>query len=120
MVYMCLLNLLLIIDRILDIIGITYVSCLNEDGPEAWHVQVFRSIDSNSVKGFPKDPKDATSRDLVCRKNVLIDMSIHTAYVKAICAAQHFIYIENQYFLGSSYNWTNHRDLGEELTFRVN
>ncbi|CAL5382675.1 unnamed protein product [Camellia sinensis] len=39
-------------------------------------------------------------------------MSIHTAYVKAICVAQHFIYIENQYFHGSSYNWTNHRDLG--------
>lgn len=103
---------LLIIDRIPDIIGITDVSCLNEDGPEAWHVQVFRSIDSNSVKGFPKDPKDATSRNLVCGKNVLIDMSIHSAYVKAIRAAQHFIYIENQYFLGSSYNWTNHRDLG--------
>ncbi|KAI7991354.1 Phospholipase D beta 1 [Camellia lanceoleosa] len=62
MVYMCLLNLLLIIDRILGIIGIIDVSCLNEDGPEAWHFQVFRSIDSNSVKGFPKDPKDATSR----------------------------------------------------------
>ncbi|CAL5437253.1 unnamed protein product [Camellia sinensis] len=92
---------LLIIDRIPDIIGITDVSCLNEDGPEAWHVQ-----------GFPKDPKDATSRNLVCGKNVLIDMSIHTAYVKAIRAAQHFIYIENQYFLGSSHNWTNHRDLG--------
>ncbi|THG15055.1 hypothetical protein TEA_019355 [Camellia sinensis var. sinensis] len=81
--------------RIPDIIGITDVSCLNKDGPEAWHVQ-----------------------DLVYGKNVLIDMSIHTAYVKAICAGQHFIYIENQYFLGSSYNWTNHRDLGEELTFR--
>ncbi|THG18441.1 hypothetical protein TEA_023785 [Camellia sinensis var. sinensis] len=80
---------LLIIDRIPDIIGITYVSCLNEDGPEAWHVQ-----------------------NLVCGKNVLIDMSIHTAYVKAIRAAQYFIYIENQYFLGSSHNWTNHRDLG--------
>ncbi|XP_028076174.1 phospholipase D beta 2-like isoform X1 [Camellia sinensis] len=119
MVYMCLLNLLLIIDRIPDIIGITDVSCLNKDGPEAWHVQFFRSIDSNSVKGFPKVPKDATSRDLVYGKNVLIDMSIHTAYVKAICAGQHFIYIENQYFLGSSYNWTNHRDLGAKNLIRM-
>lgn len=25
-------------------------------------VQIFRSIDSNSVKGFPKDPKEATSK----------------------------------------------------------
>lgn len=53
-------------------------------------------------------------QNLVCGKNVLIDMSIHTAYVKAIRSAQHFIYIENQYFLGSSYNWDSHRDLGKE------
>uniref|UniRef100_A0A2N9GN39 Phospholipase D n=1 Tax=Fagus sylvatica TaxID=28930 RepID=A0A2N9GN39_FAGSY len=86
--------------------------CQSQNDPEGWHVQVFRSIDSNSVKGFPEDPKDATSRNLVCGKNVLIDMSIHTAYVKAIRAAQKFIYIENQYFLGSSYNWDSHKDLG--------
>jgi len=48
---------------------------------------------------------------------VLIDMSIHTAYVKAIRAAQHFIYIENQYFIGSSYNWSSYKDLGEEPIF---
>ncbi|KAG4906713.1 hypothetical protein JHK82_055361 [Glycine max] len=74
--------------------------------------KIFRSIDSNSVKGFPKEPKDASSMNLVCGKNVLIDMSIHTAYVKAIRAAQHYIYIENQYFIGSSYNWSQHKDLG--------
>eukprot|EP00268_Persea_americana_P009256 TRINITY_DN13693_c0_g1_i4.p1 TRINITY_DN13693_c0_g1~~TRINITY_DN13693_c0_g1_i4.p1 ORF type:complete len:846 (-),score=170.79 TRINITY_DN13693_c0_g1_i4:245-2782(-) len=102
---------LLKIERIPDIIGPNAPSS-NENRPENWHVQVFRSIDSNSVKGFPKDPKEATSRNLVCGKNVLIDMSIHTAYVKAIRAAQHFIYIENQYFLGSSYNWSSHNDLG--------
>ncbi|CAN6980310.1 unnamed protein product [Brassica oleracea var. botrytis] len=39
-------------------------------------------------------------------------MSIHTAYVKAIRSAQHFIYIENQYFLGSSFNWHSHNDVG--------
>lgn len=55
------------------------------------------------------------TQNLVCGKNVFIDMSIHTAYVKAIRAAQHFIYIENQYFLGSSYNWANYKNLGEEL-----
>jgi len=51
-------------------------------------------------------------QNLVCGKNVLIDMSIHTAYVKAIRAAQHFIYIENQYFIGSSYDWNAHKDIG--------
>jgi phospholipase D1/2 len=45
---------------------------------------------------------------------VLIDMSIHTAYVKAIRSAQHFIYIENQYFIGSSYNWNSNKDVGKE------
>lgn len=54
-------------------------------------------------------------QNLVCGKNVLIDMSIHMAYVKAIRAAQHFIYIENQYFIGSSYNWSSNKDVGEEI-----
>lgn len=103
---------LLKIERIPDIIGLNDSPYLNDNDPETWHVQIFRSIDSNSVKGFPKDPKVATSKSLVCGKNVLIDMSIHTAYVKAIRAAQHFIYIENQYFLGSSYNWDSNKDLG--------
>ncbi|KAI0520272.1 hypothetical protein KFK09_007743 [Dendrobium nobile] len=101
---------LLKLERIAEIIGPN--DYLNDNDPESWHVQIFRSIDSNSVKGFPKDPKVATSKNLVCGKNVLIDMSIHTAYVKAIRAAQHFIYIENQYFLGSSYNWDSNKDLG--------
>ncbi|XP_022770329.1 phospholipase D beta 2-like [Durio zibethinus] len=104
---------LLRIERIPDIIGVSDFP-INENDPEAWHVQIFRSIDSNSVKGFPKDPKDATSKNLMCGKNVLIDMSIHTAYVKAIRAAQHFIYIENQYFIGSSHNWNSHKDLGAD------
>ncbi|XP_050229628.1 phospholipase D beta 1-like [Mercurialis annua] len=95
-----------------QIIGIAEASCQDENDPECWHVQVFRSIDSSSVEGFPDDPKDAPSRNLLCGKNVLIDMSIHTAYVKAIRAAQSFIYIENQYFIGSSYNWDDHEDLG--------
>ena len=45
---------------------------------------------------------------------MLIDMSIHSAYVKAIRSAQHFLYIENQYFIGSSYNWRQYKELGKE------
>lgn len=41
-------------------------------------------------------------------------MSIHTAYVQAIRSAQHFIYIENQYFVGSSYAWSSDQDAGTE------
>ncbi|GKA29524.1 phospholipase D beta 1-like protein [Tanacetum coccineum] len=70
---------LLKLERISDKLGIDEAHCTSEQDPESWHVQVFRSIDSNSVKGFPKDPKEATSKNLVCGKNVLIDMSIHTA-----------------------------------------
>ncbi|KAL7160219.1 hypothetical protein ABFS83_01G078800 [Erythranthe nasuta] len=99
-------------ERIPDMMGITEAATVRAGDPETWNVQVFRSIDSNSVRGFPKNPKQASSKNLVCGKNVLIDMSIHAAYVKAIRCAQHFIYIENQYFLGSSYNWANYRDLG--------
>jgi hypothetical protein len=48
---------------------------------------------------------------------VLIDMSIHTAYVHAIRAAQHYIYIENQYFIGSSFNWDSNKDLGNKTLY---
>ncbi|XAR63129.1 Phospholipase D [Bertholletia excelsa] len=103
---------LLRLERVPDILAVSDVPCITDDDPESWHVQIFRSIDSNSVKGFPKDPKEAISQNLMCGKNVLIDMSIHSAYVKAIRSAQHFIYIENQYFIGSSYNWSSYKDLG--------
>ena len=49
---------------------------------------------------------------LVWGKSVAIDVSIQMAYVKAIRSAQHFIYIENQYFLGSSYNWPDYDTAG--------
>ncbi|TVU31948.1 hypothetical protein EJB05_23660, partial [Eragrostis curvula] len=103
---------LLSIERIPEIVSINDATYFSDNDPETWHAQVFRSIDSNSAKGFPKDPREATTKNLVCGKNVLIDMSIHTAYVHAIRAAQHFIYIENQYFIGSSFNWDSHKDLG--------
>ncbi|GJN19949.1 hypothetical protein PR202_gb07269 [Eleusine coracana subsp. coracana] len=103
---------LLSIERIPEIVNINDAAYFDDNDPETWHVQVFRSIDSNSAKGFPKDPREATRKNLVCGKNVLIDMSIHTAYVHAIRAAQHFLYIENQYFIGSSFNWDSHKDLG--------
>ncbi|KAL6847666.1 hypothetical protein ACP4OV_022692 [Aristida adscensionis] len=103
---------LLWIEKIPDIVAVDDEIYSNDNDPERWDVQIFRSIDSNSVKGFPKDPREATSKNLLCGKNVLIDMSVHRAYVNAIRSAQHFIYIENQYFLGSSFNWDSHKDVG--------
>lgn len=52
---------------------------------------------------------------LLWGKSVAIDISIHMAYIKAIRSAQHFIYIENQYFLGSSYNWPDYKTAGNYL-----
>ncbi|XAR73730.1 Phospholipase D [Bertholletia excelsa] len=85
-----------------------------EDDPENWHVQIFRSIDSGSVKGFPKTVDVAESQNLICSKNLVIDKSIQTAYIQAIRSAQHFIYIENQYFLGSSYAWPAYKNAGAD------
>lgn len=40
-------------------------------------VQIFRSIDSNSVRGFPKDPKEATQ---MVRKGLVIDSTLFVAF----------------------------------------
>ncbi|XP_023545432.1 phospholipase D delta-like [Cucurbita pepo subsp. pepo] len=85
-----------------------------ENDPNNWHVQVFRSIDSGSLRGFPKDVFQAELQNLVCAKNLVIDKSIQTAYIQAIRSAQHFIYIENQYFLGSSFAWPAYKEAGAD------
>ncbi|MBA0619834.1 hypothetical protein Godav_005633 [Gossypium davidsonii] len=94
--------------------GDSVVHVREEKDSENWHVQVFRSIDSGSVKGFPKDVKQAAAQNLICGKNLKVDMSVHTAYIKAIRSAQHFIYIENQYFIGSSYYWPSYKNAGAD------
>lgn len=53
-------------------------------------------------------------QNLLSGKNLKIDKSIHSAYVKAIRSAQHFVYIENQYFVGSSYFWPTYKNAGTE------
>uniref|UniRef100_A0A7N2MZN3 phospholipase D n=1 Tax=Quercus lobata TaxID=97700 RepID=A0A7N2MZN3_QUELO len=71
-----------------------------EDDPENWHVQVFRSVDSGCLEIFP------------ATQNLVVEKSIQSAYIQAIRSAQHFIYIENQFFLGSSYAWQSDKDPG--------
>jgi phospholipase D1/2 len=72
---------------------------------EAWNVQLFRSIDGGACFGFPNSPEIAAQSGLVTGKNNVLDRSIQDAYIHAIRRAKHFIYIENQYFLGSSFGW---------------
>ncbi|EPS66999.1 hypothetical protein M569_07777, partial [Genlisea aurea] len=86
----------------------------DERDKENWHIQVFRSIDSGSVKGFPKTVASAVEQNLVCSKKLVIDRSIQLAYINAIRSAQHYIYIENQYFLGSSYAWPSYKNAGAD------
>ncbi|KAM0852684.1 hypothetical protein ACQ4PT_051595 [Festuca glaucescens] len=75
------------------------------DDQEAWNVQLFRSIDGGAAFGFPSTPEAAARSGLVSGKNNTLDRSIQDAYIHAIRRAKHFIYIENQYFLGSSFGW---------------
>ncbi|XP_062217991.1 phospholipase D delta-like isoform X3 [Phragmites australis] len=87
---------------------------LPEDDPECWHAQVFRSVDSGSVKGFPRpwETQEMVQNHLLCDKNLAVEQSIHAAYITAIRSAERFIYIENQYFIGSSYAWPSYRHPG--------
>ncbi|KAJ4954183.1 hypothetical protein NE237_031015 [Protea cynaroides] len=75
------------------------------DDHESWSVQLFRSIDGGAAFGFPSTPEDAARAGLISGKNNIIDRSIQDAYINAIRRAKHSIYIENQYFLGSSFSW---------------
>ncbi|XP_035538720.1 phospholipase D alpha 1-like [Juglans regia] len=80
------------------------VTSLNDT--ETWNVQIFRSIDGGAVFDFPEKSDDAYAVGLVSGKDNIIDRSIQDAYINAIRRAKNFIYIENQYFLGSSFGWS--------------
>ncbi|KAL9167475.1 hypothetical protein ABFS82_05G100600 [Erythranthe guttata] len=71
-----------------------------EGDPENWHIQIFRSVDLESVDGFPKNVLAAKEQNLVLVNKWAIDRSIQMAYIQAIRSAQRFIFIENQYFIG--------------------
>ncbi|WVZ51178.1 hypothetical protein U9M48_002343 [Paspalum notatum var. saurae] len=83
----------------------------NQNAAESWNVQVFRSIDSSAVAGFPEDPDEAARRGLVTgEEGAAVERSIQDAYIHAIRRARFFIYIESQYFLGSSQWWLPQQD----------
>ncbi|KAK2392140.1 phospholipase D alpha [Trifolium repens] len=86
-----------------NIARVPNVATANENN--RWNVQLFRSIDGGAASGFPQDPREACEKGLVSGKDNIIDRSIQDTYINAIRRAKNFIYIENQYFLGSSYGW---------------
>ena len=67
---------------------------------DKWRVQLLRSINSDSAKFLSRN-----LRSLLSMKGKQTDDSIHRAYVHHIRRAKKFIYIENQYFIGSSHQW---------------
>jgi len=77
----------------------------NADCRDQWHVQLFRSIDTNCA-ALLRNPTLEYSVETHQDAEVLYDRSIQNAYVHHIRCAQRFIYIENQYFLGSSHLWS--------------
>eukprot|EP00249_Psilotum_nudum_P019342 c27204_g1_i1 orf=383-2806(+) len=83
-----------------------------DNDPETWHVQIFRSIDGGAAFGLPESPEDAAKAGLVSGKDSVIDRSIQDAYIHAIRRAKNFIYIENQYFLGSCASWESENNAG--------
>ncbi|XP_024979241.1 phospholipase D alpha 1-like isoform X1 [Cynara cardunculus var. scolymus] len=91
--------------RELDDILIPPSPVMFSDDQDSWNVQLFRSIDGGAAFGFPDTPEEAAKSGLVSGKDNIIDRSIQDAYIHAIRRAKNFIYIENQYFLGSSFGW---------------
>ncbi|MCO5590754.1 hypothetical protein L7F22_044729 [Adiantum nelumboides] len=75
------------------------------------HKEDFRQTNFE-VDGFPQNPSFAAQMGLVSGKENIIDRSIQDAYICAIRRAKHFIYMENQYFVGSSASWSSHQDAG--------
>ena len=67
---------------------------------DKWRVQLLRSINVDSARFIHRN-----LRYLLSQKGKQTDDSIHRAYVHHIRRAKHFIYIENQYFIGSSHEW---------------
>lgn len=67
---------------------------------------------TGAAAGFPESPEDAANQGLISGKDNTIDRSIQHAYINAIRRARNFIYIENQYFLGSSFGWESKHEAG--------
>ncbi|CAN8288204.1 unnamed protein product [Cochlearia groenlandica] len=91
--------------RDLDDIIIPPSPVLFPEDHDSWNVQLFRSIDGGAAAAFPESPEEAAEAGLVSGKDNIIDRSIQDSYIHAIRRAKDFIYIENQYFLGSSFAW---------------
>ena len=90
-------------DRLVDISKLPIIPIEEENVCDArywnsWTVQLFRSIDHYSA---------------IMENHEKVDKSIQLAYLHHIRRAKRFIFIENQYFLGSAQAWEN--DQGNDI-----
>ena len=69
-----------------------------------WNCQLLRSICSLSTK-FLSENSDTNYKSLFSEDEIKVDNSIAKAYIQAIRNAVNFLYIETQYFAGSSNDW---------------
>eukprot|EP01134_Creolimax_fragrantissima_P005501 CFRG5501T1 len=76
--------------------------------PERWSTQLFRSIDGHSTHFSELSIKEK----MTSLAKLHVDKSIQTAMIHHIRRAEKFIYIENQYFIGSSLEWEAHTKTG--------
>lgn len=79
-------------------------------GQRAGGDEVWKIVKDNSAKLFkryetPNGREMVFNRCLDQKKGRLVENSIHASHVHHIRRAKHFIYIESQYFMGSSFMW---------------
>eukprot|EP01053_Blabericola_migrator_P000064 Blabericola_migrator_1__63@NODE_1015_length_5700_cov_454_708148_g697_i0_p1_GENE_NODE_1015_length_5700_cov_454_708148_g697_i0NODE_1015_length_5700_cov_454_708148_g697_i0_p1_ORF_typecomplete_len841_score131_67PLDc_2/PF13091_6/19PLDc_2/PF13091_6/2_7e19PLDc/PF00614_22/4e03PLDc/PF00614_22/4_1e03PLDc/PF00614_22/3_2e08PLDc/PF00614_22/4_4e07PLD_C/PF12357_8/9_3e14_NODE_1015_length_5700_cov_454_708148_g697_i031375659 len=93
---------------------------IHPNDTRSWDVQVFRSLDTEAASFANNKWIKRFSND-----KLMVDRSIVGAYLYLIDRAQRFIYIENQYFLGSAQYWEDKCDtpawhlIPYELTKRI-
>ena len=71
-----------------------------------WNVQLFRSITSDSCFFDLENKKSLQNKD-----GKLLETSVLNCMVQRVRNAKKFIYMENQYFMGSSFSWYSDRDV---------
>jgi len=80
-----------------------------QDPSNEWNVQLFRSITSDSAQ--LKIEGREHELVLTSKRGRLVEQSITQAYIQMIRHARNFVYLENQYFMGSAYHWLNDSDV---------
>jgi len=92
-------------------------------------IETFRRIKLNEERSrkFNTTRVDQFSFDtcLYQKKGRLIDASMHQGWIHHIRRSEHMLYIESQYFLGSSHLWSSHNTtkcgnlIPAEITFKI-